>query len=221
VKRTPADFEFTVKAWQQFTHSKREWSGADVEEFRAGIAPLVEADKLGCLLFQFPASFKNSLESLDRLKELLHLFRDCPKAVELRHSSWDEVWPSLTPLNAVPVFIDEPKFKDSIRQEFEPAAGQFLYLRFHGRQYEKWWRHEHRNERYDYLYKPEELRPYAIRLKSVFENKDLQRAYIFFNNHPSAKAVANAVMMRAQLDVPVEAELPDRLLEKYPEIVSG
>ncbi len=207
--------------WQQFTHNKSEWSAADVEEFRQGIAPLGESHKLGCLLFQFPASFKNSPETFDRLRRLLDLFRDYPKAVELRHSSWDDVGPSLISVNAVPTFIDEPKFKDSIRQEIEPRGGGFLYVRFHGRQFEKWWRHEHRNERYDYLYKAEELQSYAVRLKSVLDNKNIQRAYIFFNNHPSAKAVANAVMMLAQLDVPVETELPERLLERYPEIVDA
>jgi uncharacterized protein YecE (DUF72 family) len=217
-KRTPSDFEFTVKAWQQFTHKKDEWSPEDVEQFKEGIKPLAEAEKLGCILFQFPASFRNSPAEMDRLKALLGLFADYPKAVELRHRSWNETLPQLADFNAVPAFIDEPKFKDSIRQDFEEAAGGFLYLRLHGRKFDKWWRHEHRNERYDYLYTPQEIRPYAIRLKSVLENKAIQRAYVFFNNHPGAKAVANAVMMRAELDIPVKAELPQRLVETYPEL---
>src|SRR5262249_32281807 len=101
------------------------------------------------------------------------------------------------------------------RQDLEGVNGQFLYLRLHGRQFAKWWRHEHRNERYDYLYTPDELRPYSIRLKSVLENKDIQRAYVFFNNHPGAKAVANAVMMRAQLDIPVTTPLPAAMTERF------
>ena len=221
VKRTPVDFEFTVKAWQEFTHKKGEWTVEAVKEFKEGILPLVEANKLGCILFQFPASFRQSPEAMDRLESLLGLFEDYPKAVELRHRSWEDILPRLSPFNAVPAFIDEPKFKDSIRQDFEYVAGPFIYLRLHGRKFDKWWRHEHRNERYDYLYTSDELRPYAIRLKSVLENKEIQRAYIFFNNHPGAKAVANAVMMRAQLDVPLKIELPDTLLEKYPELKSG
>jgi uncharacterized protein YecE (DUF72 family) len=218
-KRTPANFEFTLKAWQQFTHKKGEWTPGEVEEFKSGILPLAQADKLGCILFQFPASFKNTPETLDQLKSLLDLFGDYPKAVELRHNSWNNAWPALQSFGALPAFIDEPKFKDSIRQDFVPPAGSFLYLRLHGRQFEKWWHHEHRNERYDYLYKKEELQPYVVRLKSITENKDIQRAYVFFNNHPNAKAVANAVMMRAMLDVPVETELPARLVETYPQIL--
>jgi uncharacterized protein YecE (DUF72 family) len=220
-KRTPADFEFTVKAWQQFTHKKGEWTPSEAEQFKEGIQPLVEAEKLGCLLFQFPASFRHTPETMDQLKSLLQHFADYPKAIELRHRSWGEVLPELESLDVAPAFIDEPKFKDSIRQDLDAAAGRFLYLRLHGRKFEKWWRHGHRNERYDYLYTREELEPYAIRVKSVLENKDIQRAYIFFNNHPGAKAVANAVMMRAQLDIPVKVELPDRLVETYPEIEKG
>jgi len=45
-KRTPEDFEFTVKAWQQFTHKKGEWTVEEVEEFKRGIFPLAEATKL-------------------------------------------------------------------------------------------------------------------------------------------------------------------------------
>lgn len=152
---------------------------------------------------------------------LLESFAEFPKAVELRHRSWAEAMPILQAFQATPAFIDEPKFKDSIRQDFEVSGGRLLYIRLHGRQFGKWWRHEHRNERYDYLYTPEELEPYTIRLKSVLENKDIERAYVFFNNHPGAKAVANAVMMRAQLDIPVKAELPGKLVEAFPELSTG
>jgi uncharacterized protein YecE (DUF72 family) len=217
-KRTPEDFEFTVKAWQQFTHSKHQWTSEEVNQFKEGIAPLVDAQKLGCLLFQFPASFKRTSETMDGLKSLMDMFADYPKSVELRHQSWAESLSQLASFNAVPAFIDEPKFKDSIRQDFDAAPGAFLYLRLHGRRFEKWWRHEHRNERYDYMYTHEELEPYVVRLKPVLENKEIQRAYILFNNHPGAKAVANAVMMRAQLGVPVKSELPETLVERFPEV---
>jgi len=217
-RRTPDDFQFTVKMWQHFTHKKGEWTREELEEFKTGIAPLFEANKLGCLLLQFPASFRRTPENSDRLKLLLDEFAAYPKAVELRHRSWDEAADMLKSFEAVPAFIDEPKFHDSIRQDLELSAGRLLYLRFHGRHFEKWWKHEHRNERYDYLYTREELQPYVVRLQSVLENKDVRRAFIFFNNHPAAKAVVNAAMMRASLGVPVTTELPDRLKATYPEL---
>ena len=68
--RTPDDFAFAVKLYQQFTHPKVfaaatgnsedvKADRGDVERFRDAIAPLHEAGKLGALLAQFPASFKN------------------------------------------------------------------------------------------------------------------------------------------------------------------
>src|SRR5207237_4626225 len=113
-RRTPDDFEFTVKVWQQFTHKKGEWTKEDIEEFKSGVLPLVEAAKLGCLLFQFPASFRHTPETMDRLKALLGAFEEFPKAVELRHSSWSDVLPVLAGVGAIPAVIDEPKFKYSI-----------------------------------------------------------------------------------------------------------
>src|SRR5262245_681787 len=75
-KRTPDGFEFTVKVWQQLTHKKGQWTAAEAAEFKAGIAPLAAADKLGCLLFQFPASFRRTPESMDQLKSMLELFSE-------------------------------------------------------------------------------------------------------------------------------------------------
>jgi uncharacterized protein YecE (DUF72 family) len=219
VKRTPDDFEFTVKAWQQFTHSKELWLPADIDAFKEGTQPLAEAGKLGCLLFQFPSSFHCTDDARDRLRSLLERFAEYEKAVELRHRSWGEHLDVLKEFKAIPAFIDEPKFHDSIRQILQPAGG-VLYLRFHGRQAEKWWRHEHRNERYDYLYSKEELAPYTVRLKEAVDEKAIQRAYIFFNNHPGAKAVANAMMLRAGLEIPVECELPETLVKTFPDSFS-
>jgi uncharacterized protein YecE (DUF72 family) len=216
VKRTPDDFEFTVKLWQIFTHAKEGFSQDDVRQFKEGLSPLADGKKLGCLLIQFPASFKATDESIDRLRRLLDEFHAFDKAVELRHESWDDSREMLADYGAMPVFIDEPKFRTSIRQDLADS-GDLLYLRLHGRQFSKWWKHEHRNERYDYLYTAEEIQPYAERLKKKME-KGLKRAYTFFNNHPGAKAVANAVMMRDAMEIPVQAELPERFIERFPEL---
>jgi len=218
VRRTPEDFEFTVKAWQQFTHAKEGWLPPQIDEFKEGIKPLVESSKMGCLLFQFPSSFHCTDEGRDRLRALLEHFADYPRAVELRHSSWGDNMDVLTEMNAIPAFIDEPKFRDSIRQSLKPHSG-VLYIRFHGRHADKWWHHEHRNERYDYLYSKEEIQPYVVRLHETAQEKTIQKAYIFFNNHPDAKAVANAIMMRAALDIPVTEELPETFVKKFGDVL--
>jgi uncharacterized protein YecE (DUF72 family) len=216
-ERTPDNFEFTVKVWQQFTHSKDKVELSDLDVFKQGIAPLAASGKAGCLLFQFPASFHCTDAARDRLRLLLDAFPDYEKAVELRHRSWDEHRDFLDEMKAIATFIDEPKFRDSTRQTLRPHRG-ILYLRLHGRSADKWWRHEHRNERYDYLYSKEEIRPYAVRLKAIADENAIEKAYVFFNNHPGAKAVANAVMMRTELDIPVTQELPETLLARFPGI---
>src|SRR6187401_179457 len=73
-RRAPKDFEFSLKLYQKFTHPEMflEATGMDpadldrrdVDEFRAAIDPLAQAGKLGALLAQFPASFKNEPSSL-------------------------------------------------------------------------------------------------------------------------------------------------------------
>jgi uncharacterized protein YecE (DUF72 family) len=217
IRRTPDHFQFTVKAWQRFTHDKEMWWESDIREFKEGLVPLIEAGKLGCLLFQFPASFRRTPQTQARLSALLNEFTEFRKAVELRHRSWNEEASAADVFPAVPAFIDEPKFEDSIRQEIQPRDG-VLYVRLHGRRAEKWWKHEHRNERYDYLYSPAEIHGIAAGLKAVAARNPMESAYVFFNNHPEAKAVANAVMLRVELDDPLDVELPESLTQKYPDI---
>src|SRR5437588_3776245 len=54
-----AEFSFTAKLHQVFTHERGKATAADEKLFRAGIDPLVEAQRLGAILIQFPWSFKN------------------------------------------------------------------------------------------------------------------------------------------------------------------
>ena len=130
---------------------------ADLDEFRRGIEPLANAGKLGPLLAQFPASFHDTPDNRVHLASLLRAFNDYTLAVELRHRSWsdkaDQIRALLDAFGAAWVWIDEPKFKDSVRQpEVGPAS--FAYLRMHGRNAKSWWQHANRDERYDYLYRP-------------------------------------------------------------------
>ena len=49
----------------------------------------------------------------------------------------------------------------------------------------------------------------------------MKKAYLYTNNHFSAKSVVNAVMLKAQLGEPIEGEYPPELVERYPEIRTG
>jgi uncharacterized protein YecE (DUF72 family) len=189
-----------------------------VDLFKRGIDPLAAANKLGALLCQFPASFKRDNISVDYLIWLLDTFVDYRLAVELRHRSWsDEFGPTLKLMNehdAAFVQIDEPKFKTSIRQNQLPNITSFYYLRAHGRNWKKWWHHEHKDERYDYLYKPAEIQAFGETLKAV--KKIVRKAYGYMNNHADAKSVANAIQLKELLGEPVPENLNPEMLKRYP-----
>jgi len=237
-QRSPAGFEFSVKLYQAFTHPGMIiGAGAsptekpprpesrvpvvteqDVDEFRDSIDPLAQAGKLGAVLIQFPPSFKQAPESIDYLGWLLRALGDYALAVELRDRTWsDGVAATLALLGerrAAWVQIDEPKFRFSVRQNRLPNVADCYYMRLHGRNAEKWWKHERSEDRYDYLYSPQELKPFAETATAV--RALVRKAYLYLNNHFAAKAVADATELKYQAGEPVTGEYRPEMLEAYP-----
>ena len=223
VKRTPPGFEFAVKLFQKFTHpnlttDQTPVSPSDVDAFKSGIEPLAAGDRLGPLLAQFPASFKDSPEAREYLQWLLRTFDEYDVAVELRHKTWSDsrtdVLKVLRDFGAAWTQIDEPKFRVSIRQDLKPNVKDFYYMRLHGRNAAQWWRHAKSEDRYNYLYSEAELKPIA---EAVREARALvKKQYVYMNNHFAAQAVANAAVLRHMLDEPVDAPMPVELVERYP-----
>jgi len=227
-RKTPANFQFTVKLWQKFTHPEMfvEATGkgsditqADVDIFKRGVEPLVEAGKLACLLVQFPPRFQYGEQNVEHFDRTLDFFKDFPLAVELRHRSWSDEFSTTEKLlsehGASLVYIDEPKFRFSIKQDFKPI-GPIFYLRMHGRNIDKWFRHKSAADKYNYLYSSDELDPFVAGLHHV---KDLtKQVYVYMNNHYRAKAVANAIMLRYKLDLPIDKAFWKGIIEEYPEL---
>jgi uncharacterized protein YecE (DUF72 family) len=241
VERTPRDFEFSLKLYQKFTHPKMfkqaelkkapasegalldllaHVTQSDIDDYRAGIEPLARAGRIGALLAQFPASFKDTPSSREYLAQLLRAFSDYRVAVELRHKSWSDTFGEtiglLNGFGAALVQIDEPKFKLSIRQNWLPNITGFYYVRLHGRNAKQWWHHEHRDDRYNYLYTAQELQEFAETASAAKEL--VKKSYLYTNNHFAAKSVVNAVMLKAQLGESIEGEYPPQLVDEYPEI---
>ena len=231
-RRTPRTFEFALKLYQKFTHPEmferatggNSWDlgKKDVDGFRAAIDPLASAGKLGPLLAQFPASFKHEPDTRAYLDDLLRRFHDYPIAVELRHRSWsDDFGSTLSLLNshdAALTQIDEPKFKVSIRQNQLPNISGFYYMRLHGRNAAQWWKHDKSEDRYNYLYSADELKPVSETADAA--RRLVKKFYLYFNNHFASKAVVNAVMIKNQLGEPVPGVYPKEFVERYPETAS-
>jgi uncharacterized protein YecE (DUF72 family) len=230
VERTPPGFEFSLKLYQKFTHpgmfekatGKDPWDLAqkDVDEFRAGIDPIASAGKLGALLAQFPPSFRNEPDSRAYLEWLLDRFREYQVALELRHRSWsdqpEETLRLLDAFGAAWTQIDEPKFRFSIRQDLLPNVRTFYYLRLHGRNAAQWWKHEKSEDRYNYLYSAAELQPIAEAARLA--SREVKKAYLYANNHFSAKSVANAAILKHDLGQPLPGEYPEPFVDRYPDL---
>lgn len=228
VTMTPNDFEFAIKLWQKFTHpgmfkkatgAEPEVTQADYDDFKRGIHPIAEECKLASLLIQFSEWFACTPPNQDTLAGLLRQFKDYPTAVELRHASWgehsEETKALLAAFDAGWACIDMPQLKGTITQELEPQ--RLLYLRFHGRNREKWRRHETAEERYDYLYSEEELKPFAEKVREIAAAGE-SKVLIFFNNHVRGQAPANALMMARQIGLPPTATVRPEFAKAFPAI---
>jgi uncharacterized protein YecE (DUF72 family) len=227
--KVPEHFRFTAKVWQKFTHPKmfeqatgQTWrvQDADFEVFNEGIQPLAEAARLGPLLAQFPTSFRPADEAIGYLEDLIRRMRGAGfrLAVELRHREWTEseqtqaIRSFMEEQQVAWVMIDEPRFKTSIRDV--PLTSDTAYFRFHGRNYKQWWSHGESEDRYNYLYTPDEQRHLADDVREVAARTE--ETYVYYNNHYGAKAVVNAVDLQRLLDQPVQHPLPEAVQQLYP-----
>ncbi len=209
------NFQFTAKLWQRFTHQRdAAWSPDDVMLAQDSLKPLADAGRLGCVLVQFPWSFKRSPESREWLDDVLGAFAEFPLAVEVRHSSWNvpEFYASLAERGVGVVNLDQPIFRHSIQPGARVTA-RVGYVRLHGRNYENWFRNDAEpHERYDYLYSAEELKPWLDRIHEVAERA--RETYVITNNHYEGQGAANAAMLR-KLYGADRVEVPPELEEAY------
>jgi len=211
-------FRFAVKLWQRFTHERGAWPGpGEVRQFTTGIAPLVEAGRLGAVLVQFPWSFKRTRENRLWLARLIDTFADYPLSLEIRHASWDlpEVHAGLAERGVAFCNIDQPLFHNSLKPG-EVVTAPTGYIRLHGRNHDDWFRKDaHRNDRYDYLYSEEELRPWVEKINRM--KRHVNDLFIITNNHYRGQAVVNALEIQAALGRSFST-LPEHLLAAYPRL---
>lgn len=211
------DFKFTTKIYRGFTHENAELAEDDVKAFRNYLDPLMDAGNLGAVLLQFPWSFRNSPENRVKLVDLFEAFREYPKALEVRHATFqnDDFFAFLDEQEVAWVNVDQPLFSDSVKPA-DTTTGPVAYARLHGRNYEKWFAHAESWERYNYLYSPEELEPWVERIQSMAKNKD---TYVVTNNHFRGQAIVNAGELKEALGQ--DRDVPPQLRETYGERIAS
>jgi uncharacterized protein YecE (DUF72 family) len=219
VRRVSANpnFKFTTKIFKGFTHDAAPLVADDVLAFRNYLDPLMDADRLGAILLQFPWSFKNTPESREKLVDLFRAFESYPRALEVRHATFQDAsfQEFLAEHDVSWVNVDQPLFHDSVKPA-DTVSGPVGYARFHGRNYEKWFAHEESWERYNYLYSAEELEPWLGRIGSMAQNQD---TYVITNNHFRGQAIVNAGELKRGLGL--DGRVPPQLKEVYGERASS
>lgn len=181
VRDTPDEFMFSVKASRYLTHVRR-LTDVDrgIRRFYTPLAPLVEAGKLGPVLWQLPETFPRDDERLARWLDALPAGRH---TIEFRHPSWFRA-PVLDLLRRRGVALtigDHPERPFQRRV----ATADWWYVRLHygarGR---------------DGNYSPAELATWARRIAQWRSRREV---YAYFNNDWSGYAPANAQTVAAAL----------------------
>lgn len=160
--------------------------------------------------------------------DVLNAFKEYPKAIEFRHESWDDPWvlSALREHETAWVNIDEPRLGASLCST-EYVTAPLAYLRLHGRNYKKWFNSKSRDDRYDYLYAPQEVEPIAKSLKAMAKKlereptpREIKKVITTTNNHYEGQAAVNAIDLKRLLGVKSNP-LPERLQRAYPRLEVG
>lgn len=199
VKKTPDNFKFAIKAHRDMTHTE-EPKQEVFDIFLGAIKPIQEADKLGCILAQFPWSFRNTAENRTKLKEFRDRVADIPTVIEFRNAEWvnQDTFDILKELDLGYCSVDEPELK-GLMPPVAVATSNTGYVRFHGRNSRDWWKHEEAYERYNYLYSEDELVEWVPKVQDIKNHSE--NTYVFFNNHYQSKSTKNAIMLAKMLDL--------------------
>lgn len=180
---TPEGFVFAVKASRYLTHIKRLTNlGRGLERFYEPLAPLVEAGKLGPVLWQLPETFQRDDERLARALEAL-AGRPGRPAFEFRHRSWfaPAVYRLLAEHGAALVVADDAR-RDPLPRTL---TADWTYVRFH------WGARGRRGS-----YSAAELRTWRRRIAAWRARSEV---FAYFNNDWEGFAPRNANALAAGL----------------------
>jgi uncharacterized protein YecE (DUF72 family) len=181
VRQTPSLFTFAVKASRYLTHVRRL---VDIEEgirrFYEPLEPIVEASRLGPVLWQLPENFHRDDE---RLRGWLSQLPPGMHTIEFRHQSWfaPAVLSALREQGVALTIGDDP------RRPFQSheATASWRFVRFH-----RGARGRHGN------YSRTELEEWSRRIDGWRRTHEV---YAYFNNDWQGFAPANAALLKKLL----------------------
>jgi uncharacterized protein YecE (DUF72 family) len=204
--QTPEGFLFSVKAHQDITHHRR-GDPTPFARYRAALLALQREGKLGAVLLQFPNSFRYTADSRqlhpkENLYYLEHCFkqlRDLPLIVEFRSNDWisQRTLSLLREWGVGFCNVDMPKLP-GLLPKTGIVTSPTAYVRLHGRNAAKWWKHDKAWERYDYTYEESELAEWVPHLREMDEQAE--DVFVFANNHWQGQSIAAVQQLRMLLE---------------------
>lgn len=200
VKKSEGKIQFSIKAPKIFTHEiSPKWKDS-VPVLKEALLPVINADVLSSVLFQFPQSFHYTPTNRIYLANLVQLFTGFPLVIEFRHQEWfhESVFEGLKKRNCSICICDMPMLK-YLPKQVPVITGNIGYMRFHGRKKQNWYENSGTNgrERYHYMYTKKELCD-SVEFIKILATKT-KYVQIFFNNHPEGDAAVNALMLKSLL----------------------
>lgn len=211
-------FQFTVKLGRRFTH-ERSLAPAEIAGFKEGLWPFQRPRKLGCVLMQFPWTFRYTEENRGFVIALRRAFHEFPLVAEMRHSSWlhEEALGTLIDYRIGFANIDQAPYTKGM----PPASvltSRIGYVRLHGRNPQHWEREFGRPARataaHDYLYSRKELQEWKQRIDQIQQHA--ATTFVFANNDAGGKSVVSALQF-AQMLGDDRLRAPAQLIEQFPE----
>lgn len=175
-ERAPEGFSFTIKAPRHVTHFKKFRDARQMLDDFNGTTREGLAEKLGCILFQFPSNFTYDPGRLARITEMLDASQR--NVLEFRHESWWNagVYQVLAKANVIFCGMSHPALPDDV-----VGTTDTLYYRFQGVPHLY-------NSRYE-IQKLEQV-------VQAMLNGGSRSAFIYFNNTADAHAITNAKQLQ-------------------------
>ncbi|MEV1075489.1 DUF72 domain-containing protein [Micromonospora parva] len=227
-ERTPPGFTFNIKAFSLLTgHPTRvsalykdlrpetdkknvypdDLPAQSYEEvwtrFLSALDPLVEAGKLGALLFQFPPWFTIKRANKQYLLEVAKRCAPLRPVYEFRHASWfdgdnaDETLAFLREHHLPYVCVDMPQGHRSSLPPVLAATADLAVMRFHG--HSDKWTSKDIHEKFGYHYSKRELADWAPKLRELAD--EAGQTHVLMNNCYRDYAQTNAKTLAGLLGV--------------------
>lgn len=195
-------FVFTAGLWKKFTH-ERSLDEAEIKTFKNGLWPLLNARKLGCVVMQFPWSFRYTAENREFFIQLRRAFHEFPLVAEMRHASWmmEEAVGTLIDYRVGFVNQDQPEhIKAMPPTSFLTSA--IGYVRLHGKDHHNWFNDYGKDssavQPAEYFYSREELNAWKSRIDRIHQHAGA--SFVVFTNEIGGNAVYNALSMETMIE---------------------